>query len=672
MSRLKKLWVREAVKSMKLRFPEKSEDELYRQVLKIYKERFQDNKVVIYNNYENQLTDTTLGGMVDWFDDKHPLICESGVYFKQKSEQDNINAKIIRFSMLDRRTELKKEMFRLKEAGDVFGANVKDLQQANTKKAANSGYGAEAEKTSFLYNLHSAMSVTSCGRGQLSTACQTIDNLLADFVKFMNMDEFYTYVNHIISEEPEWKFETFTVIDKIPSKQKFIKRFVRKFYNQSLCDITVLDNMYDHLSDEMIVRLYYKSNFHEFILDNKVIYDLFVEIGNTNIDFTDPNHVPDELVEYVDAIVQFMAEFVVYKYSFFRYEDRTKYHRRSAVVIMDTDSCFVTYGPTMEFLEEHLPSYIWDKKFTKESYRYRILNTLSCIVSRCVSDTLWNYLSVVNVPEEDRKFIKMKNEFYLSRLLITFAKKSYVGLRLRQEEVILNPPELDVKGVNFFKSTASKKTTEFIYNEILMSEILQSADGQIRTSRIHKKIQDYQDRMEEEIKKGDMDYLKRAIRVKTADAYKDPMRIGQYKAVFVWNAICDEKDRIELPSTVTLVKVKLKKKADIAKLEQWPDIYDKVMYLFKTVPEIGNPDFDWKDYYAFPEKEEKMKGINTIALPNEFDEVPDWLLAIIDVDTLISDNMKLFTQLYKPLGLVEGKSSVNGTSSDFFTNIIRI
>lgn len=672
MSTMKKIWIREAVRSMKLRFPEKTEEELYRQISEIYKDRFQDNKVAIYNNYENQLTDTTLGGMVDWFDDKHPLICESGVYFKQKSEQDNINAKIIRFSMLDRRTELKKEMFRLKEAGDVFGANVKDLQQANTKKAANSGYGAEAEKTSFLYNLHSAMSVTSCGRGQLSTACQTIDNLLADFVKFMNMDEFYTYVNHIMREEPEWIFETFQVIDKIPTKQKFIKRFVRKFYNQNLCDVTVLDNMYDNLSDEMIARLYYKSNFHEFILDNKVIYDLFVTIGSINVDFTDPNHIPDELLDVVNTLVQFMAEFVVYKYSFFRYEDRTKYHRRNAVVIMDTDSCFVTYGPTMEFLEEHLPSYIWDKKFTKESYRYRILNTLSCIVSRCVSDTLWNYLSVVNVPEEDRKFIKMKNEFYLSRLLITYAKKSYVGLRLRQEEVILNPPELDVKGVNFFKSTASKKTTEFIYNEILMSEILQSSDGQIRTSRIHKKIQAYQDRMEEEIKNGDMDYLKRAIRVKTADAYKDPMRIGQYKAVFVWNSVCEEKDRIELPSTVTLVKVKLKKLSDIAKLEQWPDIYDKIMHLFKTVPEIGNPDFDWKDYYTFPEKEEKMKGINTIALPNEFDEVPDWLLAIIDVDTLISDNMKLFTQLYKPLGLVEGTSSVNGTSSDFFTNIIRI
>ena len=83
MSTMKKLWIREAVRSMKLRFPEKTEEELYRQISEIYKDRFQDNKVAIYNNYENQLTDTTLGGMVDWFDVKHPLICESGVYFKQ-------------------------------------------------------------------------------------------------------------------------------------------------------------------------------------------------------------------------------------------------------------------------------------------------------------------------------------------------------------------------------------------------------------------------------------------------------------------------------------------------------------------------------------------------------------------------------------------------------------
>ena len=65
-------------------------------------------------------------------------------------------------------------------------------------------------------------------------------------------------------------------------------------------------------------------------------------------------------------------------------------------------------------------------------------------------------------------------------------------------------------------------------------------------------------------------------------------------------------------------------------------------------------------------------GIKSIALPGTYDEVPDWLLSIIDVDTLVGDNMKLFTQIYSPLSLVSGKSSVNGSAAQYYTNIIRI
>ena len=42
----------------------------------------------------------------------------------------------------------------------------------------------------------------------------------------------------------------------------------------------------------------------------------------------------------------------------------------------------------------------------------------------------------------------------------------YIALMARREAVVLSKPELDVKGVNFFKSTASKETTEFIYNNV--------------------------------------------------------------------------------------------------------------------------------------------------------------------------------------------------------------
>lgn len=319
----------------------------------------------------------------------------------------------------------------------------------------------------------------------------------------------------------------------------------------------------------------------------------------------------------------------------------------------------------MRFLEKILPKPLCRKDQDYEAFRYRLVNTLSCISSRGVHQTLWNYLGYCRVPEEDRQYINMKNEFHLSRLVITFAKKSYIGLRLRQEQTILNPPELDVKGVNFFKSTASKKTTDFIYNEILMKQLLQSKDGEIRTSRIHRKIQKYQDNMEDEIRSGDMGYLKRAIRVKSPDAYKNPMGIGQYKAVYVWNKICEEKDRINLPATVTLVKVNLNKKEDCAALDRWPEIYDKIMNMFETDIDIGGG-------IGENGKKVPVKGIKAIALPNEMDEVPEWMLSIIDVETLIGDNMKLFQQLYAPIGLVAGTSTHNGSQMKYYTNIIKI
>lgn len=324
-------------KSMKLRFPEMDESEIRNIVKDVFKDRFKDHDALLYNNYENEISEVTLDSILDWIQNEDPLICESGVFFYQKSKKRNINVEIIRFKMLERRKELKKEMFKLKESGDVFGAMVKDLQQNNSKKAANSGYGAEAEKRSFLFNLHSAMSVTSCGRGELSTACQSLDNLLSDFVKFMNMDEFYVYINNIINESSEWQFDTMDVVDSVPSKKKFIDRFVKKFIHPNMCNIEAVETLYDHVDDELKCRLYYKSNLYEFIKNYK-IYKIFEDIAFSDVEFIDPNDIPEELKDPVQLVVELVTEFVNYKYSFFRYEDRTKYQKRSAIILMDTDS----------------------------------------------------------------------------------------------------------------------------------------------------------------------------------------------------------------------------------------------------------------------------------------------------------------------------------------------
>lgn len=327
------------------------------------------------------------------------------------------------------------------------------------------------------------------------------------------------------------------------------------------------------------------------------------------------------------------------------------------------------YNNILKFvMQKVLPMRLFKKGEKQDMYRLKVLNTLSCFASAAIAATLWNYLGYVNVAEEDRKYIKMKNEFYYSRLIVTYAKKSYIGLMTRKEGHVYPKPKMDVKGVNFFKSTASEKTSKFIYDDVLMGELLQPKDGKISLRRTYKTISDFQHRIADDIKAGDMGFLKRSIRVKSADAYRNPYRISQYKAVYVWNYVADDKDRIELPATVTIVKVKLQTKKDIAALAPWSKIYQRMMELFDTNPEFG-------DYTV--EKDGKVrnvkgKGINAVALPVDYDEVPDWVLAVIDVETLVSDNMRLFHQLYKPLGFSQVTTSHNKNQMKYYCNIVRI
>lgn len=302
------------------------------------------------------------------------------------------------------------------------------------------------------------------------------------------------------------------------------------------------------------------------------------------------------------------------------------------------------------------------KKEDKDNMEIRIVNTLAVLTTKAVTQTLFNYLGYVNVAVEDRPQINMKNEFYYSTVITTFAKKSYVGLQLRQEGVVFKEPVLDVKGVNFFKSTASEETSKFIYEKILMEQLLQPKSGQPSLKETYKAIYKFQKRITKEIAEGNMGYLKRSIKVKSPDGYANPMRIGQYKAVYVWNQIVPDKDRIDLPATVTIVKVKLKNLQEAGPLASWPEIYERVVWLFENDDEIG-------DYVDEDGNKKKGKGINTIAIPETLDEVPEWILSIIDVETLVDDNMKLFSQIHASLGLSTGSTSTN---RKYYTSLVRL
>ena len=319
-----------------------------------------------------------------------------------------------------------------------------------------------------------------------------------------------------------------------------------------------------------------------------------------------------------------------------------------------------------------LPYRLFKKKQDAANYELKILNTLAVFAGTSLPATLWNYTGYVNVAPEDRGQINAKNEFCMSSILITYAKKSYLSWQVRQEAVVFDHGKLDAKGVTFFKSTSTERTTNFIYDDILRDQIFEPKDGKVSLKRIYKTVADYQKRITKEISDGDIGYLKRSIKVKSPEAYADAMRINGYRSTYVWNKLVDDKDRIDLPATVTVAKVKLKTKKDCAALAPWPKIYERAIKLFEKDPEIGDHE---ETIFRNGEKKTRMvkgKGINSIAIPGELDDVPDWILAVLDVETLVQENMSLLSQVMKPLGFHEGKVNVSGKTGAYYTNIVRI
>lgn len=328
-------WVRDMTDSLAMMHPEMSRKDIEDFVIEEYHKNYKDHDCLIYNNYENTVANTTLGSTVDWLEAEKPLISESGVMFYPRDKKRNLNTEIIKECMLDARTIHKKEMFAALDAGDTFTATVKNIRQLNDKKAANSGYGAEGQRSSFLYNIHSAMSVTAAGRAQLSTAMNCYENLFGDFVKFFNMDEFHRHILHVVREQDQWVFSTKKWIERIPTKQEWIQRFKSKFLHPSLYDEAQIESTYDGLSDELRIRTFYKTNFRMFLKWNRRPARLLDDIVSTNADFIDPNKPPESIIDDLDEFKKLVMEFVNMRYSVFRYEDRARYQKRSVVVVMD-------------------------------------------------------------------------------------------------------------------------------------------------------------------------------------------------------------------------------------------------------------------------------------------------------------------------------------------------
>ena len=112
------------------------EDEVEKIVTKEMEKSFKNPEVEIDNNYTGQHQASSLLTILDWCENKNPIIAGNGTFYKNHYEAVNPIASFLQ-GMLDRRKAYKKEMFKI---GDPSLAKYQDLDllQSIQKINANS------------------------------------------------------------------------------------------------------------------------------------------------------------------------------------------------------------------------------------------------------------------------------------------------------------------------------------------------------------------------------------------------------------------------------------------------------------------------------------------------------------------------------------------------------
>ena len=126
------------------------------------------------------------------------------------------------------------------------------------------------------------------------------------------------------------------------------------------------------------------------------------------------------------------------------------------------------------------------------------------------------------------------------------------------------------------------------------------------------------------ITSGSKEYYK-PVNIKSMNSYDEPMRQQGIKASVVWNELrTGDLDIIDLEARnhVEIAKIDLDNNT-VERLIGYPEIYEKAKAL------LERPEF---------KKDGKIKAI---AIPTT-EDVPDWVIEVVNVNELVTDNIKGF------------------------------
>lgn len=559
--------------------------------------------------------------------------------------------------------------------------------------------------TSLLYNINVATSITSQGRALVSSMTLFFEMFLADNVKFGSLNEVLEFIDHIVTEKHERKFNDYDILDdpQVLVEDVFSKIILECGYrwvpNEEEMDIIwrVLNN----LSREDLSRVYYKNNLYEFA-SNKFVLNLVTGmIKKLKRPMYNSLKVPEEIQYDIKLFSDLLYEYVYYHYMFIDRTDRCDNMIKSVTMVSDTDSTIISLDAWYRFIVEKLngeelsiANYCPDPVlFTKknedgdwedkewmqcvtfeprrldynfatdeivelehqsrpdiltpnDNVRYSIINIMGFILDRIVNDYMERFCLNNHSLTPDRNCkILAKNEYLFKRLMMTQVKKNYASIMEIQEgNMVPYNKQLDIKGIECLTKSSKSEKTRKALQKILLEDILRAPA--IDQLKFVKDIAIFEKQIVNSLKNGSKEYYK-PVTIKAINSYDDPMRIQGIKASYAWNLIRPSDlpaINLEERNAINIAKVSINK-ANIDQIEdKYPEVYNNMLVA------LG--------------KEEFTKGIDALAIPLDVN-VPEWLNYFINYNSIINDNISGFP--YESVGIMRmDKSNVN------YTNIVKL
>ncbi|QQM18074.1 DNA polymerase I catalytic subunit [Staphylococcus phage MarsHill] len=621
------------IKLIKIRKPDIDNEKLINACREYIKKHVDPALIEISGQKMN--VDTTLRQIID----NNLIVTGSGSIYQPQSQRKNLNADMLK-DFIDSRKVAKHNMFIYKGKDDVLHDKYMN-EQKTIKILANSYYGAMIQKNSTFYDSNSGPATTYSGVDIVTTSAIALERFIGGKIFFMNIAEIYHYILRIINE----KYEDHDIkIKSIPTDRKILEDLVSNIeedYSEE--EFLKLEDVFSKLSQEDKNKVYFKNNLSG-LIDHTDIFENKISKMTGREDFLDPNEPPEDLIPLLDELFEILKDWVIYNYQDYNRMYRMNYKKRRSVLTIDTDSNFVHLDPLYEKMKSLKPEDFPIAENGLEDKLEQRVGNISIInyqITKLLELSYYRFCKDVGLEEEHLGLISMKNE-YLDKQLTTDKKKTYASSVIQQEGNLVQPPDLDVKGMAIRKVNTNKRIRE-LFTEILQKDILENKTGVDRI-KIIRKFKDIEEMIKKSLDNGEIEFLK-PFKANNAEVYKDPYSQMAYRAALAWNIMYPEKE-IALPAKILAVKLNISTFGDIKNKITDEDTLNRFREVFKNESLVKN-------------------GLNVIAV--EGNTIPEEFRPFIDYDSMIEDHIKPGKDIIESIGVRVLESS----NSSFVSNMIK-